>query len=114
MITRTKQQSQAYLAAAQKALLNTPFTIQRPKDADHMSSYEWCTLTRGGDLWISISDDCCICTRFEDVERAKQLGLGDRLNPYSGKWNWMGGSDHAGDMADLDAFRTALVAILPL
>lgn len=111
-MSRTKREVQAYLAAAQKALLNMPYTIQRPKDVVHMSSYEWCTLTKGGDLWISVGDDCCICTRFEDVERAKKLGLGDRLNPHSGKWNWMGGSDHEGDLLDLAYFQQALRKIL--
>lgn len=107
MITRTKQQSQAYLAAAQKVMLNTPYSIQRPGE-----NYEWAVLTKAGDLLVSISDDCCVCTRFEDVEAAKKLGLGDRLNPHSGKWNWMGGSDHEGDLLDLAYFQQALRKIL--
>lgn len=71
-------------------------------------SYGYTLQTKAGPLLISIGDDCCVCTRFEDVEKAKTLGLGDRLNPHSGKWNWMGGFDHLGDMEDLAQFSRAL------
>lgn len=68
--------------------------------------------TKAGVLLVSISDDCSVCTRFKDVEAAKTLNLGDRLNPFSGKWNWMGGFNHEGDMLDLAYFQQALRKIV--
>lgn len=38
--------------------------------------------------------------------------MGDRLNIHSGKWNWMGGMDHQGDMLDLAYFQQALRKIV--
>lgn len=75
---------------------------------DSSSSYEYCLQTKAGPLLISIGDDCCICTRFEDLSKVATLDLGDRLNEFSGKWNWMGGFNHAGDMYDLAQFARAL------
>ena len=108
MITRTKQQTENY----QRTAVNFLFSVKAQGDLFSSTAYEWSITTKAGLLQISVGDDCCICTRFDNVEAAKALGLGDKLNPHSGKWNWMGGNDHAGDMADLDAFRTALVAII--
>lgn len=68
--------------------------------------------TKAGVLRISIGDDCCICTRFDNSEAARELALGDRLNPHSGKWNWMGGMDHQGDMVDMAYFQQALRKIV--
>ena len=76
------------------------------------ASYPYTVATKAGDLLVSIGDDCCICTRFEDVKAAKELGLGGRLNEFSGKWNWMGGMDHQGDMLDLANFQHALRKIV--
>lgn len=54
--------------------------------------------TKVGTLWIEVQNGSqCpwIAARFEDVEAAKKhFGVVDgdfnsRLNPYSGKWNWM-------------------------
>jgi len=54
--------------------------------------------TKVGTLWIEVQNgsECpWIAARFEDIEAAKKhFGVVDgdfnsRLNPYSGKWNWM-------------------------
>lgn len=53
----------------------------------------WVIETKAGTLRASIQDDWLAC-KFDDVAKAKGLALSSRLNPYSGKWNWMqGGSD---------------------
>lgn len=76
------------------------------------ASYPYTVATKAGDLLVSIGDDCCICTRFVDIKAAKELGLGDKLNEFSGKWNWMGGETHQADMLDLAAFQHALRKIV--
>lgn len=76
------------------------------------SSYPYTIITKAGPLKVSLGDDCCVCTRFEDVEAAKALDLGDRLNPHSGKWNWMGGDSHQADMLDLAHFQQELRKIV--
>lgn len=76
------------------------------------ASYPYTVATKAGDLLVSIGDDCCICTRFVDIKAAIELDLGDRLNDKSGKWNWMGGDTHQGDMLDLAAFQHALRKIV--
>lgn len=48
--------------------------------------------TKLGILWISVQDGWIACC-FKDSERAKAANLGDRLNTYSGKWNWHEGPD---------------------
>jgi len=53
--------------------------------------------TRAGALSVTVLDNW-VATRFLDVDAARTLGLGDRLNPYSGKWNW-----HPGELSDLEA-----------
>lgn len=104
---RTKWEISTYNAAATKAVVAMGGRIM-PSD----SSYGFKVPTKAGKLLVSIGDDCCICTRFVDVEAAKELGLGDRLNEFSGKWNWMGGMDHQGDMLDLAYFQQALRKIV--
>lgn len=74
--------------------------------------YRYSVMTKAGVLLVSVGDDFCVCTKFTDIESAKTLGLGDRLNPHSGKWNWMGGTDHNGDMYDLAQFQQALRRIV--
>lgn len=74
--------------------------------------YRYSIMTKAGPLLVSIGDDCCICTRFVDIKAANELGLGDRLNEFSGKWNWMGGDSHQADMLDLAAFQHALRKIV--
>lgn len=100
---RTKKEIAVYNAAATKIVVALGGSIM-PSD----SSYNLQIPTKAGKLLVSIGDDCCICTRFVDVEAAKELGLGGRLNEFSGKWNWMGGMDHQGDMLDLAYFQQAL------
>lgn len=68
--------------------------------------------TKAGVLLVSIGDDCTVCCRFKEVDSALTLNLGDRLNPHSGKWNWMGGFNHEGDMLDLAYFQQALRKIV--
>lgn len=105
---RTKKEIAVYNAAATKIVVALGGSIM-PSD----SSYNLQIPTKAGDLLVSIDSDCCyICTRFEDVEAAKELGLGERLNEFSGKWNWMGGMDHQGDMLDLAYFQQALRKIV--
>lgn len=79
---------------------------------DDSTSYGYSLQTKAGRLFISIGDDCCICTRFEDLSNVAALDLGDRLNEFSGKWNWMGGFNHAADMYDLAQFARALRRIV--
>lgn len=105
---RTKKEIAVYNAAATKAVVAMGGRIM-PSD----SSYGFKVPTKAGTLLVSIDSDCCyICTRFVDVEAAKELGLGDKLNEFSGKWNWMGGMDHQGDMLDLAYFQQALRKIV--
>lgn len=104
---RTKWEISTYNAAATKAVVAMGGRIM-PSD----SSYGFKVPTKAGTLLVSIGDDCCVCCRFDDVPAAKGLSLGDRLNEFSGKWNWMGGMDHQGDMLDLAYFQQALRKIV--
>lgn len=104
---RSKQEVAAYRNQATKIVVGLGGRIM-PSD----SAYNLKIDTKAGQLLISIGDDCCVCTRFEDVEAAKALTLGDRLNEHSGKWNWMGGGNHEGDLLDLAYFQQALRKIL--
>lgn len=100
---RTKAEVNAYHMTALAVL-----RVHNAESADKDSAYEHTVKTTAGELRVSIGDDCCICTRFTDLDKAKKLGLGDRLNPYSGKWNWMGGLTHDEDLSDLLRFSEAL------
>lgn len=103
---RTFKQKAAYGEAAGAVLerFNGVYTGREP--------YPYTVATKAGPLLVSIDEDGCICTRFENIDAAKELGLGDRLNPFSGKWNWMGGNDHQADMLDLANFQHALRKIV--
>lgn len=103
---RKQKEKSAYGAAAGGIMdrFNAVYTAD--------ASYPYTIATKAGDLLVSIGDDCCICTRFVDIKAANELGLGDRLNEFSGKWNWMGGDSHQGDMLDLAAFQHALRKIV--
>jgi len=107
-MNRTKKEIAAYQAAALKIITD----LGAVPLENNVTSYSHTINTKGRALWISIGDDCCICTRFFDHVEARKLGLGDRLNIYSGKWNWMGGNDHAEDMLDLAHFHAALRKIV--
>jgi len=75
------------------------------------SSYQYSVETKYGTLLVSI-DDSCTCCRFEGVQSAKAGLAGiypELLNPFSGKWNWMGGLDHTGDMKDAASFSKMLL-----
>lgn len=100
---RTKKQVNTYHLAAM-AILNSHGAVAE----NRASSYDYTIKTTAGELRLSVHEDCSVCTRFVNVEKAKTLGLGDNLNPHSGKWNWMGGLTHDEDMADLLLFSAAL------
>ncbi|MNF89955.1 hypothetical protein D3C84_725050 [compost metagenome] len=106
---RTKKEITVYRRAALAVL-----RVCGAQLADHHYAYQ--LDTTAGLLRLSI-DDGCVCTRFEDVEQAKaQLPhrlMHDRLNPCSGKWNWMGGHTHDEDIADLAHFQHELRRLLP-
>lgn len=104
---RNRKECAAYNAAATRIVVGLGGRISPSSD-----TYNLQIDTKAGLLRVSIDSDCCICTRFEDVEAAKELDLGDRLNEFSGKWNWMGGMDHQGDMLDLANFQHALRKIV--
>jgi hypothetical protein len=106
-VKRKFNERAAYNIAA-NGILNHVGAVYAPQN----ETYPYTVSTKAGPLRVSIDSDCCICTRFEDIEAAKQLDLGDRLNPHSGKWNWMGGDDHQGDMVDLAMFQQALRKIV--
>lgn len=103
---RKFKETAAYGAAAGGIMdrFNAVYTADQP--------YPYTVATKAGDLLVSIGDDCCICTRFVDIKAAKELGLGEKLNEFSGKWNWMGGETHQADMLDLAAFQHALRKIV--
>lgn len=103
---RKMKETTAYGAAAVGIMdrFNAVYTADQP--------YPYTVATKAGKLLVSIGDDCCICTRFVDIKAAKELELGERLNEFSGKWNWMGGETHQADMLDLAAFQHALRKIV--
>lgn len=104
---RTKKEITVYRRAALAIL-----RVCGAQLADHHYAYQ--LDTTAGLLRLSV-DDGCVCTRFEDVERAKaQLPhqYHDRLNPHSGKWNWMGGHSHEADITDLAMFQADLRRLL--
>ena len=81
---RKMKETTAYGAAASGIMdrFNAVYTAD--------ASYPYTVATKAGDLLVSIGSDCCICTRFVDIKAAKELGLGEKLNEFSGKWNWHG------------------------
>lgn len=68
---------------------------------------KWVLETRGGPLEITIYDTW-VAMRFEDIEKAKTLGLWN-MNTYSGKWNFHMGYQK---MIDADAYLTILELVL--
>lgn len=103
---RTKAETNTYHMTALAVL-----RVHNAEATPQGSSYDYKVNTAAGELLIQVGDDGCVCTRFTDVEKAKNLNLGDRLNPYSGKWNWMGGLNHDEDLSDLLMFSEALKKI---
>lgn len=86
----TKQQAAQFRKEAEAALSRLGATLVDPG-----RMYPYSLNTYAGELRISIDDDSLMC-RFEDVEKAKEelysslYGLDQRLNRFSGKWNWHG------------------------
>lgn len=88
----TKKQQQAFYEDVLEFIVNA--------GAQNRYIGEMCTNyklnTKAGELFIFLetpqtSKVFSICTRFEDVQKAKEFlphGTNDRLNTYSGKWNF--------------------------
>ena len=72
--------------------------------------YPWRLMTLAGVLHLRPLEDWLAC-RFQDVQAAKQVVGRDRLNRYSGKWNW-----HFTDPTtdDLENLRRHLHSLLPV
>lgn len=67
-------------------------SVGAERDPAEPLSYPFKLLTKAGLLRICVTDDDCIDCRFMDVENAKAFlphKHNDRLNGYSGKWNFM-------------------------
>jgi hypothetical protein len=86
MAKLTKKQMQEFKYDAERIVLGMGAT-EVPTRPD-----EYQLNTNIGILSINIQDGWIAC-RFEDVGKAKGANLGDRLNPFSGKWNWHEGPD---------------------
>lgn len=86
----TKQQAALFRKEAEATLARLGAVLVDPE-----RWYPYSLQTHAGELRISIDGDSLMC-RFEDVPKAKEelysslYGLDDRLNPFSGKWNWHG------------------------
>jgi hypothetical protein len=109
MRKRTIKQTSAYRNGALTILRNAGAQVNEV--SHRMYSLE----TTLGTLSISVWNSSIMCM-FDDVTRAKEhfgSSPNGRLNPFSGKWNWMGGFDHEGDMLDLYQFECALEHLLP-
>jgi hypothetical protein len=109
MRKRTLKQTSAYRNGALSILRNAGAQIN--ESGHKMYTVE----TTLGTLEISVWNASIMCM-FDDLTRAKEhfgVCLNGRLNPHSGKWNWMGGMSHEGDMIDLQDFGHALERILP-
>jgi len=59
------------------------------KLANDGAMYPYTVETTAGKLDLNIHDDWIAC-RFDDVACAKKVVGAGCLNPFSGKWNWMG------------------------
>lgn len=81
MAKMTKKQIQEFKYDVERIALGMGAT----EVPNHPDEYQ--LNTNIGILSIGIKDGWIAC-RFEDVEKAKGANLGDRLNPFSGKWNW--------------------------
>lgn len=44
--------------------------------------------TKAGPLAVNIYDDWLACRFEDDMEKVKEIVLDNRLNKFSGKWNW--------------------------
>lgn len=108
MRKRTAKQTKLYRTTALAILRNCGAQVDEARHK--MYSLE----TRLGKLGISIWDTSIMC-RFDDVARAEAgIGVsGHCMNPHSGKWNWMGGLTHEGDMEDLKQFEYSLLKLMP-
>lgn len=109
MPKRTIKQAKVYRTAALEILKKAGARLDETENSMYLLD------TNLGLLRLTVWNSSMMC-RFEDVPRAK-AHFGDypngKLNPFSGKWNWMGGMKHEGDMVDLEDFGHALGRILP-
>ena len=108
----TKKQAERFKKYATDRLIRLGF--KEVKDGLR----EFCLVTPLGPLWAS-PDDVWIACCFENVTLAKQHlphGHADRLNQFSGKWNWHGdgldGDGHATQM--LNQFEFAVEQLLKM
>lgn len=95
----TKKQAEHFHKCASERLLRLGF--KPTPDGDREFSLD----TPLGPLGATPYDDWIAC-QFKDVAKAKQHlphGHADRLNPYSGKWNWHG------DGLDADGYATEML-----
>jgi len=81
----TKKQSAAFCKDALKIL--EPLGARQQEDAYDVPHF--LIETKAGQLSVRIYNDWLAC-RFDDVARAKNTVPSGSLNPFSGKWNWMG------------------------
>ena len=96
-----KKQAERFHKQASERLLRLGF--KPTPDGDREFSLD----TPLGPLGASPYDDWIAC-QFKDVAKAKAKqhlphGHADRLNPYSGKWNWHG------DGLDADGYATEML-----
>lgn len=88
------------------------YAIETKAGPLHVTPFPWDPESSQGGAWIAC--------RFEDVDAARRvfgvtrLGTGARLNPYSGKWNFMEGlgADQNGVDYMVLVFRSEVGAIL--
>jgi hypothetical protein len=90
----TKKQSAEYMKSALEILRSFGF------QQDETSGHEYSADTIAGKLHVTIYPDWTAC-RFDDVKKAVEVTQGDRINPHSGKWNWM-------ELTDLPYFQAEL------
>jgi hypothetical protein len=106
---RTKKEVTAYRQAALAILRQFGAQVNEANHRDYVVA------TRLGPLYVSVWDNMLPC-KFEDVVQARAElphAYHDRLNPFSGKWNFNGGLSHDGDMTDLAHFQHELRRLLP-
>jgi hypothetical protein len=97
----TKKESAAFCRDALKIL--EPLGVRQPEEAYDVPHF--LIETTAGELSVRIYEDWLAC-RFDDVARAKKIAPWGSLNPFSGKWNWMG-------LDTLPAFEQAISRIMP-
>lgn len=96
-MTRQKSGGYDFKAAVSRGLANMGAQFF-PHYSTLVNAFE--LQTTAGSLRCSVDDDT-LNTRFYDVDAAKKAGLSGRLNPFSGKWNWVFSNPTEQDVLDL-------------